>query len=444
MGGAIFSLQGTLAITNSTVVSNTALAGEDNVKEHAKGIAGAVFNMSGNFTASASTFVGNTASDYASQIFNLVYDGHTERAAIAILRDTIVANGIGPSDLASDKTSYIFPAPLGSANADVSRFDLVRATSAMEQGTITGVPLVADPLLGPLRSNGGPTDTMAPMPGSPAIDTGNSFGLSTDQRGDARPVDFFAIPDAIGGDGSDIGAVELQQACGFQGFPTEACHTLVVSLTGSGTGTVTGAGVSCPGNCSTSYGAATTVHLTAAPAPGSAFSGWSGECSGSGGCAVTMGADQAVVATFTFVGAPPPVISAVSQTASRWREGGKLVQISRRARRQKVPIGTTFSFTLNEQAAATFTFTKRHKGRSARGRCAAGTRRASRRKPCTRTTIAGELHFNGHSGANDVAFDGRLSPSKRLPPGRYTLVVGATNGAGQRSNPQRISFTIVK
>ncbi len=87
---------------------------------------------------------------------------------------------------------------------------------------------------------------MALMPGSPAIDAGNSFGLSTDQRGDPRPVDFSGIPNAAGGDGADIGAFEVQQACTSRQIPTEACHALTVSVAGTGTGTVSGSGVACP------------------------------------------------------------------------------------------------------------------------------------------------------------------------------------------------------
>jgi hypothetical protein len=66
-----------------------------------------------------------------------------------------------------------------------------------------------NPLLGPLADNGGPTQTMALTPNSPAIDKGVSAGLTTDQRGLTRPIDFSAIPNAPGGDGSDIGAFEL-------------------------------------------------------------------------------------------------------------------------------------------------------------------------------------------------------------------------------------------
>jgi Ca2+-binding RTX toxin-like protein len=76
-----------------------------------------------------------------------------------------------------------------------------------------------DPQLGPLASNGGPTQTMALAATSPAVDKGSAFGLIADQRGLARPFDFAAIPNsaAAGGDGADIGAFELAPDC--QGRP---------------------------------------------------------------------------------------------------------------------------------------------------------------------------------------------------------------------------------
>jgi len=48
------------------------------------------------------------------------------------------------------------------------------------------------------------------LTGSPAIDKGNSFGLTTDQRGFTRPFDNPSITNATGGDGADIGAFEVQ------------------------------------------------------------------------------------------------------------------------------------------------------------------------------------------------------------------------------------------
>ena len=80
-------------------------------------------------------------------------------------------------------------------------------------------------------------------------------------------------------------------------------HTLSVTKTGSGTGTVSSspAGINCGGDCSQSYANGTEVTLTATPAAGSSFSGWTGACSGEGPCTVTMSANRSVAAAFDLV-----------------------------------------------------------------------------------------------------------------------------------------------
>jgi uncharacterized repeat protein (TIGR02543 family) len=85
-------------------------------------------------------------------------------------------------------------------------------------GFLTGAgdQVNTDPMLGPLKNNGGPTATHAPLINSPALDQGNRNAIpalttNVDQRGLARPVNDTAVPNAAGGDGSDIGAVEVQQ-----------------------------------------------------------------------------------------------------------------------------------------------------------------------------------------------------------------------------------------
>jgi hypothetical protein len=77
-------------------------------------------------------------------------------------------------------------------------------------------------------------------------------------------------------------------------------HLLQVTTAGTGSGTVTSApaGISCPVDCSQSYPSDTSAVLTAMPGGGSAFSGWSGDCTGSGTCTVVMSADRSVTATF--------------------------------------------------------------------------------------------------------------------------------------------------
>jgi hypothetical protein len=80
-------------------------------------------------------------------------------------------------------------------------------------GSTTQVGSVASPLhpqLRPLAQNGSGLPTHKPVyPGSPVIDAGQSFGITTDERGAPRPYDFPSLPNAAGGDGSDIGALEL-------------------------------------------------------------------------------------------------------------------------------------------------------------------------------------------------------------------------------------------
>jgi len=466
MGGAIFNMQGQLTINNATLTGNTALGGTDNVSDHGKGIAGAVFNMSGSFTTTGSTFAANTAAYFASQIFNLVYDGNKERTAQTVLRNTIVANGVGPFDLASDKTPYNLPAELGSANADLAQFDLVRTMNPQEQGTITGVPLTADPLLGSLQPNGGATATMALLPASPAIDAGNALGLSTDQRGDPRRVDFTGIPNALGGDSSDIGAVEVQRACGVQVLPGETCHTLIVSLMGTGAGSVSGGGISCPGICSGTFGSSNTVTLTPTAASGSTFAGWSGSCGGTGSCQLTMGADQAVIATFTALGGSGGVggggvggggvggggvggggvskasLATLGETNSVFSVGPSSTPLTGQTAAKRHPKGTRFSFRLDQPATVKIAIQTRARGRRVRGKCRPETPALHRKPRCTRILSIATLTRVGHPGLNTVPFSGRIA-RKALNPGRYTAVFTAIDAAGV-STPQELSFTIVR
>ncbi|HLH65337.1 MAG TPA: LamG-like jellyroll fold domain-containing protein [Solirubrobacteraceae bacterium] len=83
---------------------------------------------------------------------------------------------------------------------------------------------------------------------------------------------------------------------------------LGVSLAGTGSGTVTGSEISCPGPCSASYTEGTQVTLTATPGSGSTFAGWSGGgCSGTSvSCTVTLSASLSVTAIFDMPVFTPP------------------------------------------------------------------------------------------------------------------------------------------
>lgn len=77
-------------------------------------------------------------------------------------------------------------------------------------------------------------------------------------------------------------------------------YTLSVTKAGAGTGTVTSspAGISCGADCSEPYSSTTSVTLTATPATSSVFAGWSGACTGTAPCNLTMAAAKNVTATF--------------------------------------------------------------------------------------------------------------------------------------------------
>ncbi len=78
-------------------------------------------------------------------------------------------------------------------------------------------------------------------------------------------------------------------------------YDLTVARAGSGAGFVTSNidGISCGSDCSETLPANTAVTLTATPAVGSTFTSWSGACTGSTTCALTMSAARSVTATFT-------------------------------------------------------------------------------------------------------------------------------------------------
>ena len=138
----------------------------------------------------------------------------------------------------------------------------------------------------------------------------------------------------------------------------------------------------------------------------------------------------------TFTTLPRVVISGVSQSHRRWREGNRLASISRK----QAPVGTTFRFSLNTPAPVSFAFTQPGKGRAVRGKCVAESKRNRRKPKCA--VLRQTLSFSAHARVNSVRFAGRSSRSKKLKPGEYTLVISATT-PGFGSTSARLTFKIV-
>lgn len=136
-----------------------------------------------------------------------------------------------------------------------------------------------------------------------------------------------------------------------------------------------------------------------------------------------------------------PTVTDLTQSSSSWREGGKLATF---ARRGSPPRGTIFSFTLNEQARVTLQFMRFSSGRRREAKCTKQTNGNRKDPRCVLTMNQSALHFSANPGRRHLSFQGRISHSVRLPPGRYRLVVTARNAAGQPAAAKKIDFTILK
>jgi hypothetical protein len=92
----------------------------------------------------------------------------------------------------------------------------------------------------------------------------------------------------------------------------------------------------------------------------------------------------------------------------------------------------------------TLSFTQLADGRRVHHVCVPESRATARKPACKRPLTRGVLTLPGHAGRDVVEFQGRISSSKRLPIGLYTLSITAANATGQRSNRAQLSFTIVR
>ncbi len=225
-GGAIYNA-GTLTVLNSTLSRNSAAASGSG------GEGGAIAN-GGSATITNSTLAGNSAQNGGGGIYN--------QGTLTITNSTLAGNsstsgggGIqnGLNTLTLRGALLAGNAPGGNCNWDFGTkpsslgYNLSDDPTCQDAFLATtdksNTPALVDPK--GLQTNGGPTQTIALLPTSPAVDSipvsacvdTNGNPVTVDQRGVARPQ----------GTACDIGAYELIQAVPFESF-----HPALVISTG--------------------------------------------------------------------------------------------------------------------------------------------------------------------------------------------------------------------
>jgi len=203
-GGGVVVVSGNGILTGCTFNGNTS---------GFRGGAVALENSSGTFTNC--TISGNTATGVGGGGISVF--GGAGNPLLAVTSSTITENNIGGIRLDGPVTLTVGNSIVAN-NSDMSLTAVNGAIMTSLGYNLLGNlgvnlamndRIINDVKLAPLSDNGGPTQTRALLPGSPAIDQGSSFGLSIDQRGFPRPLDAPSIANADGGDGADIGAFEL-------------------------------------------------------------------------------------------------------------------------------------------------------------------------------------------------------------------------------------------
>lgn len=229
LGGGIFNFGGTLTVLNSTFSGNTS------------GDGGAIGAL-GTTTIANTTMSGNHASGEGGGFFS-----NSASSPVSIVNSTIANNttgGDGGGIAVETGTTQVTNSIVAKNTAAVAPNCFLGDTGIigdggnnLEDGTAPGTcafatnAVHADPALGTLQNNGGPTSTLAITNTSPAFDAAstsvcNASPISgVDQRGDSR------VSEATGDTKCDIGAFEVQ---GATTTPTPSPTALPTPPTGSG------------------------------------------------------------------------------------------------------------------------------------------------------------------------------------------------------------------
>jgi hypothetical protein len=406
----------TFALINSTVAHNTLATG---------GLGAGVYVNSG---GAGVTFTNDTFDLDAAGGTGSVFDLNNESAPTSIV-NTIV---------------------LGGAEASCSR---VPATSSAGHNledqnvcsfTQSGDKTMANPQLGALQNNAGPTDTQVPAASGPAIDAGGDAACpATDQRGVPRPQ----------GAHCDIGAVENTT-------PTAGAPAVSNITASSATVSATISPVFLGGTFSYRYGP--TISYGSSPPSMPLLAGAGAQpatASLTGLTPATTYHVQLVVTTpdgtatssdvtFTTSAVPAPALSGLTLSPSAFRAASSgptaLTAGATAAKKKGKKTGTLISYRDSQAARTTFTVLQSQNGVRKGKRCVRAPKHPKRKaKRCQRLVSLGTFTHTDGAGPNRLRFTGRLR-SKKLKPGRYKLRAIARSSAGKTGAPATKGFRIIR
>ncbi|MFO0799996.1 MAG: choice-of-anchor Q domain-containing protein [Gemmataceae bacterium] len=183
-GGGFRILSGTVLVLNTTVVGNTSSDG------------GGFSIVSGTVSIVNSTITNNADTGAAASRAG----GVSATGGTVTLANSVVANNTTADTVSRDVGGTFVAA--GSKNNFLTFVDANTNLVNAVNGNVVG----ADPLLGPLQSNGGSTQTRLPLPGSPLINAGSNTSVPAGTTFDQRGSGFLRVI----GSAVDVGAVEVQ------------------------------------------------------------------------------------------------------------------------------------------------------------------------------------------------------------------------------------------
>jgi hypothetical protein len=185
---------------------------------------------------------------------------------------------------------------------------LAQATAALALVAAAGCSTGAD------DAPAGPAHTVSVTASGPGTVTSSPAGLACGHGGtcafgfvEGTQVILTATPDPGSAFAGWTGACAGSGSCSFPvtsgagvGATFAPLELLTVTVSGAGSVTSSPAGLACaPGTCVAPFASGSEVTLTATPASGWTFAGWSDACAGTGACVVSLSAPSSVVATFS-------------------------------------------------------------------------------------------------------------------------------------------------